>query len=1040
MKKSVFSFIIPLALFSLVVFSFIPTPVQAQVTVCPAGYTCSPIECPVGYICSVVEQPVGCPDGYTCQPTDGGNPLQCVGYIFSVNMEVGSTGVEVVALQSFLIANGYDIPSISSGEVAKGVFDGETEEAVKQFQADHGIPSTGFVGPLTRATLNNCSPVVDASVQLQEVDFYAVSKDSGEEVGQGQFRFKITALYRDLQISRANITEKLSVFATGMPGTIFPTSATLSSSVQEGDDMSEYFVIEEGQSRDFRVDFIVTPIMSTQYFVQLETLDLMKGDPIDFDENTFRTPYKFLRSATNNTQVIILSPNGEPTWSAGSQQTLAWYYPIFTENITKFATEITNESGTLVKARDIVLGQGTSNSMQYTIPATLPAGRYTLKIAPCPVVSAAACLATNPLSFVTATFNVSATNTMAPTATIILQENGSNYHGYLYKVGQTNHYKWWSTNADTFSSYSKANNKDQCGEGPWIANTVEGQSSTYIQQRWAGCVWTVTYTATNSRTGQSASDTVVHTVEALSSKPVIKEISPTSGPAGTVVAVYGSGFGSNNTVQMNGNISNVPSNGTSLKFTIPANTPVDSYGVSVINTANTSVNSNTMIFKVTPAPAAPTITVTSPNGGETYMTGDTVNIKWNSTISSASMVKIELGYTHTDPTYPAGTYFEDWIVGSTPNTGSYNWTIPQYYGAGIVLGSFKVKISATNGASDYSDNKFGIKFGANPSPITVTSPVKGSVYTRGDTVNISWNSDGSDQYSVNLIRTSDPLFVKLILDTTNYSPNLKWTIPNNLPLADDYAIRVNEGLYRQKTGYSGRFSITDASVAPTATFTIEGQKNYTYYPGMTNHYKWSSTNADTFSSSYTATGPSYCGGSTPTPWVANTANGQSNTYLDSSYIGCVWTVTFTAKNTKTGKSASDTVIVKVAPKPIIEITPPSVPAPTLSLYLKPDGGAYTKYQEVSVVWSSTNATSCVLDAVEEDKGGEWSGFAGPIETSGRITTNVDGSSTLTITCTGAGGSTSKSVKIGVSSVGSLWNGSSFVAAVQNAFAPLFVSY
>jgi hypothetical protein len=83
---------------------------------------------------------------------------------FNVNLTVGSTGADVVALQTALIAAGYDIPAISSGAVAKGYFGSQTQAAVKLYQAAKGIPNTGFVGPLTRAALNGGSTVVTTPV------------------------------------------------------------------------------------------------------------------------------------------------------------------------------------------------------------------------------------------------------------------------------------------------------------------------------------------------------------------------------------------------------------------------------------------------------------------------------------------------------------------------------------------------------------------------------------------------------------------------------------------------------------------------------------------------------------------------------------------------------------------------------------------------------------------------------------------------------------------------------------------------------------
>lgn len=71
----------------------------------------------------------------------------------NTNLTVGSTGADVSALQTWLMANGYSIPAISAG-TAKGYFGSQTKAAVVAFQAANGIPNTGFVGPLTRGKLS----------------------------------------------------------------------------------------------------------------------------------------------------------------------------------------------------------------------------------------------------------------------------------------------------------------------------------------------------------------------------------------------------------------------------------------------------------------------------------------------------------------------------------------------------------------------------------------------------------------------------------------------------------------------------------------------------------------------------------------------------------------------------------------------------------------------------------------------------------------------------------------------------------------------
>ncbi len=81
-------------------------------------------------------------------------------YAFNANLTVGSTGADVSALQSALIAAGYSIPSIASGAAQPGYFGSQTKAAVVAYQTAKGLPSTGFVGPLTRGILNGGAATV----------------------------------------------------------------------------------------------------------------------------------------------------------------------------------------------------------------------------------------------------------------------------------------------------------------------------------------------------------------------------------------------------------------------------------------------------------------------------------------------------------------------------------------------------------------------------------------------------------------------------------------------------------------------------------------------------------------------------------------------------------------------------------------------------------------------------------------------------------------------------------------------------------------
>ncbi|MBN2763035.1 MAG: LamG domain-containing protein, partial [Bacteroidales bacterium] len=96
-----------------------------------------------------------------------------------------------------------------------------------------------------------------------------------------------------------------------------------------------------------------------------------------------------------------------------------------------------------------------------------------------------------------------------------------------------------------------------------------------------------------------------------------------------------------------------------------------------------------------------TVTVTSPNGGETWTGLSTQDITWNSANTSGNLT-IEF----------SGNNGADWdtIMASTPDVGSFSWTLPE--------GSYTeclIRISDTDGESeDVSDAVFIIQHSVNP--------------------------------------------------------------------------------------------------------------------------------------------------------------------------------------------------------------------------------------------------------------------------------------------------------------------------------------
>jgi len=202
------------------------------------------------------------------------------GYTFNSNLTVGSTGPDVVALQTWLVANGFNIPSIASGAAAKGYFGSQTQAAVKSYQASRGIPNTGFVGPLTRGALNGGASTGGMTVVNCPAGYTCAPVGGGTTVTGG---------------TTGGIT------TPGVPGIITVTQGPLSS-----------IVSNVGQS--------MVPVLTVRVQAQYSDLNV-QSMTLDLGNNTGVYNKIFTKIyVTDGTNVLASQPlNGSTVVQSGSQ-------------------------------------------------------------------------------------------------------------------------------------------------------------------------------------------------------------------------------------------------------------------------------------------------------------------------------------------------------------------------------------------------------------------------------------------------------------------------------------------------------------------------------------------------------------------------------------------------------------------------------------------------------------------------------------------------------------------------------------------------
>ncbi|MCP4217072.1 MAG: hypothetical protein GY765_20660, partial [bacterium] len=311
-----------------------------------------------------------------------------------------------------------------------------------------------------------------------------------------------------------------------------------------------------------------------------------------------------------------------------------------------------------------------------------------------------------------------------------------------------------------------------------------------------------------------------------------------------------------------------------------------------------------------------TLTLTSPNGSESWEAGTTKDIIWNSTGDIAN-VKIEYS------TDSGSTWLS--VINSVTNTSPYNWTVPD-----TVSSNCKIKISdVVEGPSAESNSVFSI---ATQRTLTLTAPNGGESWEAGTEKSITWNSTGSiANVKIDYSTDNGATWNEIIASTDNDSL-FAWELPNTA--STQCLIKISET--------DGPSDTSDAvfSIITGRTITITAPKGGEEWNlGSTGSITWNVTG----SIADVSIAISRDGGTNWTTIVESTPNtGAYNwTISGPNSENCLIRV----KDTDTESAASDTSAgVFSIPVPLLQLTTPN------------GGETYKIGETVSVYWSAPGVT------------------------------------------------------------------------------------
>lgn len=244
-----------------------------------------------------------------------------------------------------------------------------------------------------------------------------------------------------------------------------------------------------------------------------------------------------------------------------------------------------------------------------------------------------------------------------------------------------------------------------------------------------------------------------------------------------------------------------------FSWTIPTNvTPGNDYQIRVSHPSNSAVqDTSDSAFSIT-GPNTATLTVTTPNGGESWALNTRQTVRWTYTENPGSAVQVEL--------FKNGI-FRQVIAAAAPigsnGSGSFDWDISS---AELPGSDYTVKITSTSFStiSDVSNSTFSLGSVPVNATIQVVTPNGGEKWKPRTQQQIRWSFTGNPGAKVKVELYKGGVFKQVISAGaaigTNGAGSLNWLVPSTLVAGSDYKIKITSTTIASATDFSNQnFSI-----------------------------------------------------------------------------------------------------------------------------------------------------------------------------------------------------------------------------------------
>lgn len=255
--------------------------------------------------------------------------------------------------------------------------------------------------------------------------------------------------------------------------------------------------------------------------------------------------------------------------------------------------------------------------------------------------------------------------------------------------------------------------------------------------------------------------------------------------------------------------------------------------IEVVGTSPVIADESDNNFAIVGSNPLPTLTLLTPNGGESLVADQNYTVTWSST-NPNGYVSVEL--------YKGGV-FQDYLGSAPMSAGFFDWHICRQIGNGD---DYRIRIKwqspcTTADVSDSSNADFSIS-GSFPRPgFTLTSPNGGETFVAGNTYPITWTSTNPiGSIGIELLKGDQ--YYASIATVPMADNSYNWTICQPIDNASDYRIRLSyQDCIALADQSDADFAITGSPPRPTLHLTSPNGGE-TWQAGQNKTITWQSTN------------------------------------------------------------------------------------------------------------------------------------------------------------------------------------------------------